>query len=195
MQALCNRYILKYSLAILALGLGGNAVCGQDSGLNEPIWTQEEPYRIAAKYFCETDSAVGYLIIQVELAEGRYLYSLTQPGKLATTIEVSFGGNAKSAGVLRPLTPPETKENDEFLQGRSEKHFGAVQFVLPIRPSSDVPPQKWKVAVRVNGQVCSETGTCQLIQDHVTSARYEIIDTAMRQRLAAIFEADSPIRR
>lgn len=144
---------------------------------------EQAPYQIAAKLVAQEGGAFGHLIIQVELAQDSYLYSLTQPGELATKVEISLGGDGKIAGVLRPVTPPKVLDNDPFLGGRSEKHYGTVHFILPIEKISQRPFEQWQVAIRVNGQVCSEQGSCQLIRNEIVKVGFAPLDQTAAELL------------
>jgi len=144
---------------------------------------EQAPYQIAAKLVAQEGGTFGHLIIQVDLAPDSYLYSLTQPGELATKVEISLGGDGKIAGVLRPVTPPKVLDNDPFLGGRSEKHYGTVHFILPIEKISQRPFGQWQVAIRVNGQVCSEQGSCQLIRNEIVKVGFAPLDQTAAELL------------
>jgi thiol:disulfide interchange protein len=163
-------------------------------GIQSPVGLDEQSaYRITAKLVAQGENAFGHLIVQVELATDCYLYSLTQPGDLATKVEISLGGDGKIAGVLRPVTPPKVLENDPFLGGRSEKYYDTVHFVLPIEKISQRPFQEWQVAIRINGQVCSEQGTCQLIRNEIVKVGYAPLDQTSAELLRQA-EGNSPAK-
>ena len=153
-------------------------------GIQTPVIADEQaPYEVTAKLVAQEGNALGHLIVQVELAPDNYLYSLTQPGDLATKVEISLGGDGKIAGVLRPVTPPKVLENDPFLGGRSEKHYGTVHFILPIQKISQRPFEQWQLAIRINGQVCSEQGTCQLIRNEIVKVGFAPLDQTSAELL------------
>jgi thiol:disulfide interchange protein len=169
--------LLNLAFSADTTGLAQAQDAAPSQGIQSAVELDEQaPYQITAKLVAQDKNAFGHLIVQVELATDSYLYSLTQPGDLATKVEISLGGDGKIAGVLRPVTPPKVLENDPFLGGRSEKHYGTVHFVLPIEKISPRPFQEWQVAIRINGQVCSEQGTCQLIRNEIVKVGYAPLD-------------------
>lgn len=153
------------------------------------------PYQLSAQLAAASGSDTAYLIVQVELPAESYLYSLTQPGDLATKVEVALGEDGKIAGIMRPVTLPTVKEKDEFLGGRSEKHYGTIQFVLPVQRLTARPVEQWQVAVRFNGQVCSEHGSCQLIRNEVFSAKWTPMDERLGALLRQAEESHRPLVR
>lgn len=178
MNARCSRWLLAWTV-IFNVWVILPAVCpAQEIPLVQTSSQVEdsEPYRISAKLVGEEAAVRAHLIIAVELPAESYLYSLTQPGDLATRVEISLGKDGKIAGVLRPVTTAKVTEQDPFLGGRSEKHFGTVQFILPIERISERPFEQWQVAVRINGQVCSEAGSCQLIRNEIVKASFSVPD-------------------
>ncbi len=142
----------------------------------QPGWLEPAPFKLSAHLVGQADAAQAYVIVKVELPPDSYLYSLTQPGELATRVEVALGPNGKIAGPMRPASLPKVNEQDTFLGGRSEKHFGTVHFVLPIQRLTALPLEQWEVALRLNGQVCSENGSCQLIRNEIVTAKFMPLD-------------------
>jgi hypothetical protein len=139
-------------------------------------WMEPAPYKLSAQLVGQPDAAQAYVIVRIELPPESYLYALTQPGDLATRVEVALGPNGKIAGPMRPTQVPKINERDAFLGGRSEKHFGTVHFVLPVQRLTSLPLEQWQVALRLNGQVCSESGSCQLIRDEIIAAKFMPLD-------------------
>lgn len=183
---------LSFSLTAGAAGLIAQQL-DQPPGL---VATAEAaPYQLSAQLVGESDSAPTYLIVRVELPRDSYLYSLTQPGELATRVEVALGEDGQIAGVMRPVSLPKIKEQDEFTGGRSEKHHGTIHFVLPIQRLSSRPLDQWEVAVRVNGQVCSELGSCQLIRDEIVAAKFAPLDKQMGDLLRQAEASHRPLIR
>lgn len=169
--------LLSIPFSVVSSGVAQDQAALSNLGIQSPAGLVEQtPYQIAAKLVAQEGGAIGHVIIQVDLAPASYLYSLTQPGDLATKVEISLGGDGKIAGVLRPVTPPKVLENDPFLGGRSEKHYNTVQFILPIEKISQRPFEQWQVAIRVNGQVCSEQGSCQLIRNEIVKVAFAPLD-------------------
>lgn len=156
---------------------------------------EADPYQLSAQVVAGADSATAYLIVRVELPAESYLYSLTQPGELATRVEVALGEDGKIGGAMRPVTLPKVNPQDEFVGGRSEKHFGTIHFVLPIQRLTSRPLDQWEVAVRLNGQVCSEQGSCQLIRDEVITARFAPLDEKAGALLRQVEASHRPLVR
>lgn len=153
---------------------------------------EQAPYQLTAGLVAVPNSPQLYLIVGIELPPNSYLYSLTQPGELATRIEVALGEDGKIAGVMRPTSSPQINEQDEFVGGRSEKHYGTQYFVMPVQRISSRPVEQWEVAVRLNGQVCSEAGTCQLIRNEVIRAKPAAFDERMGALLRQAMAGERP---
>lgn len=137
------------------------------------------PYEFASWIAVEPDTQTGYLVVSARLADASYLHSLTQEGPSATKLEVAVTDSFEIAGVFRPDQPPKVIEKDPVFGKRQEKHFGSVEFYLPIRISANQVPEDLQIKIRINGQVCTEDSMCLPIRDHVLVAKFN--DYIMRE--------------
>ena len=194
-QKTCLFCVLQMAF-VVGIGLLPTVALGQ-SLVPIPTGKQIEspPYELQARFFCDSNSKDGYVVVKIKLGTDHYLYSLSQAGELATKIEFSLSPTLKINGPLRPSSAPKITDIDPVLGDRSEKHFDQIAFVLPIRLISETNPEKCRIDVRINGQVCSETGTCQLIRDKVISAVFVASNQALGQMLEECLSSDSTIVR
>ncbi|HMP78774.1 MAG TPA: protein-disulfide reductase DsbD family protein [Pirellulaceae bacterium] len=130
------------------------------------------PFHIVA-WICDgqrTDEF--YVAVRFELAQGNYLYSLTQACDLATKLEVALDRNLIISGPFYSSAPP-SSAHDAALDMTIEKHLGQIVFYVPIRCTGPVDRNRLLVPVRINGQVCSDAGACIPIRNHVIEARWQ----------------------
>jgi hypothetical protein len=174
-------------MLVVGISIFATDVFGQGL-LPSPSTKQIEspPYEFQARFFVDAVSKDGYIVVDAILGNGQYLYSLSQPEGLATKVEFSLGSDFEINGPLRPSTPPKITENDPVFGNRTEKYFEQIAFVLPIRQISETNPEKCRIDVRINGQVCSETGTCQLIRNKVISAKFSPSNQALSEILGEV---------
>jgi DsbC/DsbD-like thiol-disulfide interchange protein len=97
-------------------------------------------------------------IVQVtaRIDKGWHIYSLTQPdgGPIATRITLPDGQPFKLAGTIRG-PKPQSKFSEAF--GRKiEWHEDTVDFTVPVRAATSIPPGKPNPVVEVRFQACSD---------------------------------------
>lgn len=130
-------------------------------------------YKISSRFHLQEGTTSGYLVVQVELQKGNYIYSLSQDGAVPpTTIRVVPSADFIVDGRFNPDRPAEVVENDPVFNQRLEKHRDKVQFFVPvkIRPTAELA--EIKPEVMVNGQVCSEGGVCMPIRSRRVQAEF-----------------------
>ncbi len=116
-----------------------------------------QPYQISSRIHLNKETRAGYLVVEVQLATGRHIYSLTQTGTPPPTIlKVLPNDQIQLTGKFNPDKPAVVIENHPDFQQRVEKHTGKVQFFAPIiaNPATDVA--KLNVDIQFDGQVCSK---------------------------------------
>ncbi len=181
-------YIALIYIACIAMAFGGPATCistvvAQSNSHNQPGQSErqserqfgrpqfgnptaepaaKQPWKFEGRLHLQQGSTEGYIVLQVDLAPGHYIYSVSPEGSPAPTrIEVVPSPNVKTADSFSPDQPPLVIENDPVFERRIEKHVDRVQFFVPCQldPNAD-----YKVAglpvIEFNGQVCSKDGVC-----------------------------------
>lgn len=191
-----QRLLTGYSLFAITLTTWMSSATGQtlqpatqpagvsaiSDGLTEPVpiggdtipdSATPAPFKFTARYLLEQGATSGYLILQCELPTGSYIHSLTQSGNLNPS-KITFGEAIDFAvsEPFQPDLPPTIIENDPVFQQRLEKHFGTVQFFVPIdiRPGSDL--NLLKPVLIFEGQVCSDAGVCMPLRNHKVKADF-----------------------
>ena len=124
--------------------------------------TQAEPWKFEGRLHLQKGTGTGYIVLQIDLQPGHYIYSVDPKGSPAPT-SVSLVQNAavKTQGSFSPNVQPLVNENDPVFNRRIEKHKERVQFFIPceVDPNADFQKAGMPV-IEFNGQVCSEGGVC-----------------------------------
>ena len=116
-----------------------------------------QPYEISSRIHLEQGTQAGYLVVEIKIAKGQHIYSLTQAGVVPPSIlKVLPNSQIQLTGNFSPDTPAAVIENDPIFHQRLEKHTGKVQFFAPISidPAADLT--KLAAEVQFDGQICSE---------------------------------------
>lgn len=127
---------------------------------------QQQPWKFEGRLHLQKGSTEGYIVLQIDLAPGHYIYSVSPEGSPAPTkIEVVPSASVQTADAFSPDQPPLVVENDTVFQRRIEKHTDRVQFFVPCRldPNADYKLTGLPV-IEFNGQVCSKDGVCMPIR-------------------------------
>ena len=126
-----------------------------------------EPWKFEGRLHLQEGSTEGYIVLQIDLAPGHYIYSVSPEGSPAPTkIEIVPSASVQVAQGFAPDQPPTVIENDPVFQRRIEKHTNRVQFFVPCRldPNADYKLTGLPV-IEFNGQVCSKDGVCMPIRN------------------------------
>ena len=127
----------------------------------------QQPWKFEGRLHLQEGSTEGYIVLQIDLAPGHYIYSVSPEGSPAPTkIEVVPSASVQVAQGFSPDQPPTVIENDPVFQRRIEKHTNRVQFFVSCRldPNADYKLTGLPV-IEFNGQVCSKDGVCLPIRD------------------------------
>lgn len=121
-----------------------------------------DPWKFEGRLHLQKGTNEGYLVLQMDLDQGHYIYSVSPKGSPAPTkISVVANPSVKTGGVFAPNVPPEVNENDPVFHRRIEKHKGQVQFFVPCQVDANIDFQTVGMPViEFNGQVCSADGVC-----------------------------------
>ena len=126
-----------------------------------------EPWSMTSRVHVQQGTGDAYLVFQIDLAKGHYIYSVTPDGSPAPTqITATASPDFQLVDTFSPDVAPIVIENDPVFQRRVEKHKGTVQFFAPIKLSDGVDPETMQLEIVFNGQVCSEGGSCVPVRDH-----------------------------
>jgi len=128
---------------------------------------QTQPWKFEGRLHLQEGSTEGYIVLQVDLAPGHYIYSVSPEGSPAPTkIEIVPSASVKTSNQFSPDQPPAVTENDPVFQRRIEKHTDRVQFFVPCKldPNADYKLTGMPV-IEFNGQVCSKDGVCIPIRE------------------------------
>lgn len=140
------------------------------------------PAKSAAPVFSATagfkthgDGSAGTLEVRCTIPAGSHLFSVTQPkavpGPLRTRIAVDDSDAFELTGKFQPDKDPHLK-NVPGQKVKSEEHEGKVVFSAPIKFATGVVARDLTIKVKLNGQVCSDTGSCIQVKESVV-ARFE----------------------
>ena len=121
-----------------------------------------DPWKFEGRLHLQKGTSEGYLVLQMDLEQGHYIYSVSPKGSPAPTkISVVANPSLQTRGVFAPNVPPEVNENDPVFHRRIEKHKGQVQFFVPCQIDANTDFQAGGMPViEFNGQVCSADGVC-----------------------------------
>ena len=119
--------------------------------------TKPQSFRFSSRVHLNKGTQTGYLVVEVQLADGKHIYSLTQAGQIPpTTLKMLPNEKIQLTGAFSADNPATVIENHPDFQQRVEKHTGKVQFFAPIKVAADADLNKLAVEVQFDGQVCSK---------------------------------------
>ena len=137
------------------------------------VQQEQSPYRLSSRVHLQRDSNKGYLIVQVDLIEGSYIYSLTQKGAIpASKLAVAHSPLFRLTGEFGPDRPATVVAHDPVFEQRVEKHLQRVQFFAPIEIAPGADPAKILAAVTFNGQVCTDQGFCTPLRNMQLTGKF-----------------------
>ena len=134
-----------------------------------------------AIFKARVNTETGVLEVHCDIPEGSHLFSVTQkkavPGPLKTRIRVDDSDQFKLTGDFQPDKDPHLVP----IPGqkvKSEEHEGKVVFSAPIEFAKGVKPDDVTINVKLNGQVCTDAGSCMQIQEKLV-AKYDGVLTSI----------------
>ena len=133
---------------------------------------KQKPWAIASRIHLEKGTNKGYLVVQVDLAEGYHMYSLNPKGSPSPTkLTISKSDNLRVLSEFASEKPPVVVKNDPVFNQRMEKHKGKVQFFASIEVRPGIDLEKLTQQVQFSGQICSDQA-CQPIRNHKAKASF-----------------------
>jgi hypothetical protein len=131
------------------------------------------PYQLKARYHLEKGTNQGYLILMLDLAPGAYIHSLTLDEDLSPSkISVPTSADYRVGEKFYPDRAPTVVERDPVFERRMEKHFGQVQFFVPLEVRQGVDLQKLQPQLVFDGQVCTADGICIALSKQIVQAQF-----------------------
>ena len=129
-------------------------------------------FSATAGFSTSADRKTGVLEVRCDIPAGAHLFSVTQkkavPGPLKTRIRVDDSNDFELTGKFQPDKDPHLKA----IPGqavKSEEHEGKVVFSAPLKFSDAVDPDALTINVQLNGQVCTDAGSCIQIQEKLVA--------------------------
>lgn len=162
-----------------------NKMAGQTGLKKTPVIEPNRPWKLTSRIHLEKGSNRGYLVVQLDLADGYHVYSLNAEGSPSPTRLAVLPSNdllvqSKFASDKAPMVI----EKDPVFGQRIEKHKGQVQFFasIVVRPGVDL--KKLSQEVQFSGQICSENA-CQPIRKQTATAQFSGFFEVPKTRNAA----------
>ena len=140
----------------------------------QPQQEAQDPWQFEGRLHLQKGTSEGYLVLQMYLDQGHYIYSVNPKGSPAPTkINVVANPVVQTRGTFAPNVQPEVNENDPVFRRRIEKHKGQVQFFVPCQLDPNVDFQTTGMPViEFNGQVCSADGVCIPINGQKVAVKF-----------------------
>jgi len=132
-------------------------------------------FSATAGFKTNADNKTGILEVRCDIPAGSHMFSVTQkkavPGPLKTRIRLDDSEDFELTGKFQPDKDPHLKSipNQKV---KSEEHEGKLVFSAPLKFAEGVSPASLTINVQVNGQVCTDAGSCIQIQEKLV-AGYE----------------------
>jgi len=125
-------------------------------------------FTATAGFKTNADMKTGILEVRCDIPEGSHMFSVTQPkavpGPLRTRIRLDDSNDFQLTGDFQPDSDPHIK-TVPGQKVKSEEHEGKVVFSAPIKFADGVAASGLSISVKVNGQVCTDSGSCAQIQE------------------------------
>jgi len=138
----------------------------------DPAAKPAPPWKLTSRIHLEKGTNKGYLVVQLDLAEGYHIYSLDPQGSPSPTkLAVLPSSDLKVQSKFTSDKPPKVTEKDPVFQQRIEKHSGQIQFFASIVVRPGINLKKLEQEITFSGQVCSDSA-CQPIRNHVADAKF-----------------------
>ncbi len=155
------------------------------TGLQKEAVAKQSPWKLSSRIHLEKGTTKGYLVVQLDLAEGYHVYSMNPKGSPSPTIlTVSQSNDLRLVSKFASDKAPIVIEKDPVFAQRIEKHKGQVQFFASIEVREGVDLQKLVQEIQFSGQVCSESA-CQPIRNKAATAKFSGYFEAPKTRNAA----------
>ncbi len=165
------RYLGVLVFATYSILLSSLTSAQQAESVATSMKDEESRLKLTARYYLEKGSDKGFLIVKAKIPKGSYIYSLNQSSPLIPT-KLTFKNDHRVSALsgFQPDKKPKVIPNDPIFETRLEKHYGTVQFYVPIQLADTSSLNSYKPTVLLNGQICAEEGFCQPIRSVAVEA-------------------------
>ncbi len=139
----------------------------------------DDPATWSARYSVN-ESGQGRIEVEVNLASGWHVYSMTQKpgGPLKTRLSLVAPAEVKTTSAFRPNKPP-LKSISSIYNGLTlEEHDGVVVWSAPL---SAPPGFGESIKVAVDAQVCKTDGPCMPVQEELTAQPSQAVALVFNQ--------------
>lgn len=135
-------------------------------------------FKATASFKHYPDGQTGILEVRCEIPKGSHMFSVTQkkavPGPLKTRIRLDDSDAYELTGPFQPDKDPHLK-TIPGQEVQSEEHEGTVVFSAPIRFAQGVAPDAITIPLKVNGQVCTDSGSCIQISEKIVATHQGLL--------------------
>jgi hypothetical protein len=132
-----------------------------------------EPYVLSGRFYLQQGTNSGYLILQCDLPSGSYINSITLPKEhYPSEIQIVRSRDYSIQGPFQADRAPTVILQDPLLGHRTEKHFGTIQFFVPIHFAAGVDLTDYQLNMTFNGQVCTDSGSCLPVRKKSVAAKF-----------------------
>lgn len=139
---------------------------------NSPALQPAAKFKATASFKSYPDGQTGILEVRCEIPKGSHMFSVTQkkavPGPLKTRIRLDDSDDYDLTGAFQPDKDPHLKTIPDQ-DVKSEEHEGTVVFTAPIKFANGVSPAAMTISLKINGQVCTDSGSCMQISEKVVA--------------------------
>lgn len=129
-------------------------------------------FKATAGFKTYPDGKSGILTVQCDIPANSHMFSVTQkkaiPGPLKTRIRLDDSDAYELTDAFQPDKDPHLK-TVEGQDVKSEEHEGTVVFSAPIKFTAGVATESFEIALKINGQVCTDAGSCIQISEKLTA--------------------------
>ena len=186
----------RFLLALVVGLLVGSSVYAQDlfvrdslGDLGSETLNNDDPVSFSGNFKIKTDTRLGVLNLQAEIADTWHVYSVTQKkggiAPIRSTIKVAESEQFEVIGPFEPDSPPHVKDDVEGFDVPVEEHEGTVVWSAPIKLAKGVDPESLTIQVIFNGQTCNvtptgEPGSCQLLSSIKVESKFAGTDDSLK---------------
>jgi len=164
---------LSSSLNAQARSPQSTAQSVQQASTQQAVPNAEQPYVLSTRMHLQAGTNKGYLVVRVDLAEGSYVYSLTQKGDARPTqLTVTPSRNFRLLGAFAADRPAEIAKDDPTSKQPLEKHKSMVQFFAPIEVAAGTDLNSLAIEVAFDGQVCTADNFCIPIMSEKIAGKF-----------------------
>jgi len=143
-----------------------SAPVSQTSSQQQP--NAQQPYVLSTRLHLQAGTNKGYLVVRVDLADGCYVYSLTQKGDARPTkLTVAPSPKFRLLGAFAADRDAEVTAGDTL-----EKHKSTVQFFAPVEVAAGTDLNSLAFDVAFDGQVCTADKFCMPIMSEKVTGKF-----------------------